>query len=63
MTQKTSTKFLCPASLQCTQQKKKLLPIVGINKDEIGKLESSIVHRRELNFLVEFQKNYTIRRT
>ncbi len=32
-----------------TEQKKKLLPIVGINKDEIGKLESSIVHRRELN--------------
>lgn len=32
-----------------TEQKKKLLPIVEINKDEIGKLESSIVHRRELN--------------
>ncbi|MET2983993.1 hypothetical protein [Aureibaculum conchae] len=31
------------------EQKKKLLPIVEINKDEIGKLESSIVHRRELN--------------
>jgi hypothetical protein len=32
-----------------TEQKKKLLPIFEINKDEIGKLESSIVHRRELN--------------
>ncbi|QLG45301.1 hypothetical protein [Costertonia aggregata] len=32
-----------------TEQKKKLLPIVEINKDEIGRLESSIVHRRELS--------------
>jgi len=32
-----------------TEQKKELLPIKEINKDDIGKLESLIVHRRELN--------------
>ena len=32
-----------------TEQKKELLPIIEINKDDIGKLENSIVHRRELN--------------
>jgi hypothetical protein len=32
-----------------TEQKKKLLPIIEMDKDEIGKLENSIVHRRELN--------------
>lgn len=32
-----------------TEQKKELLPIKEINKDEIGKLESLIIHRKKLN--------------